>query len=184
MLNANHRHITITIPYILRHYFYKNDFLLKKYLETACQMINYIYTRDCPDKTAKLGIIAVLHTAGSRLNWNPHIHLLLTEGLLSEKTDDYCEPITYPLPRINFRNINYLWRNKVLALLKNFKKISHKQLLEYRRMYPRGFYVDVRYKAAYDNPKEREKLAQYLIRQPIYQRKWTSLFPEGTTLSQ
>lgn len=28
---------------------------MKKYLETACQLINYIYTKDCPDKTAKPG---------------------------------------------------------------------------------------------------------------------------------
>jgi len=84
MLNCNSRHITLTIPVILRSYFYKNDFLLKKYLETACQLINYVYTKDCPDKTAKAGIIAVLHTSGSRLNWNPHIHLNLTEGLLKD----------------------------------------------------------------------------------------------------
>ncbi len=72
-----------------------------------------------------------------------HIHLLLTEGLLSEKTDDYCEPISYPLPKVSFRNINYLWRNKVLSLLKNFKKITHKEFLEYRKMYPKGDGHDV-----------------------------------------
>jgi len=72
------------------------------------------------------------------MNWNPHIHLLLTEGLLSGKTDDFADPIIYPLPHVNFRNINYLWRNKVLALLKNFKAIDHKELLEYRKKYPKG----------------------------------------------
>ena|GEM_PF-3966047 len=77
MHNCNHRHITLTVPVKLRSYFYKNDFLMKKYLETACQLVSYMYTRDCPDKTAKAGIIAALHTAGSRLNWNIHVHLLL-----------------------------------------------------------------------------------------------------------
>lgn len=84
-------------------------------------------------------IIAVMHTAGSRLNWNIHVHLLLTEGLLSEKLDENADPIIYPLARVNFRNINYLWRNKVLALLKNFKAIGHKKLLEYREKYPKGW---------------------------------------------
>ncbi len=57
MLNGNHRHITLTIPAKLRCYFYKNSFLMKKFLETACQLIYYLYTKDCPDKTAKPGII-------------------------------------------------------------------------------------------------------------------------------
>jgi hypothetical protein len=26
------------------------------------------------------GIIAVLHNAGSRLNWNPHVHMIATDG--------------------------------------------------------------------------------------------------------
>ena len=53
--------------------------------------------------------------------------------------DENADPITYPLVRVNFRHINYLWRNKVLALLKNFKMIDHKTLLEYRKNYPNGW---------------------------------------------
>jgi len=50
-------------------------------------------------------------------------------------------------------------------------------LLEYRKIYPKGFYVDVRFKATYDNREEREKLAQYLIRQPIGDNRITKYDP-------
>ncbi len=46
-------------------------------------------------------------------------------------------------------------------------------------MYPKGFYVDVRYKATYDNPQEREKLAQYLIRKPIGDNRITRYEPNA-----
>jgi len=36
----------------------------------------------------------------------------------------------------------------------------------------------MRYKATYDNPKEREKLAQYLIRQPIGDNRVTRYDPK------
>ncbi|MBU1077904.1 MAG: transposase [Spirochaetes bacterium] len=62
-------------------------------------------------------------------------------------------------------------------MLKNFRVIDHKTLLEYRKAYPKGFYVDVRFKATYDNPGEREKMAQYLIRQPIGDNRITKYDP-------
>jgi len=128
---------------------------MKKYLETACQLIRYIYTKDCPEKTAKPGIIVVLQTAGSRLNNNIHVHLSLTEELISEKINDTGDPIVYPLPKVNYRHINYLWCNSILALLKNYRIIDHKTLLQYQKDYPNGFYVDVPYKATCDRD-ERE----------------------------
>ena len=177
MLSCNSRHITLTIPVKLRRYFYRNTSLMKKYLETACQLIRYIYTKDCPEKSAKPGIIAVLQTAGSRLNYNIHVHLSLTEGLISEKTDDTGDPIVYPLPKVNYRHINYLWRNSILALLKNFRIIDHKTLLRYRKDFPNGFYVDVRYKATCGR-EEREKMARYLLHQPIGENRILDYSPE------
>jgi hypothetical protein len=47
LLDCNHRHITLTIPIILRQYFYRRPILLKKYLETACDLVAYAYTRNC-----------------------------------------------------------------------------------------------------------------------------------------
>jgi len=146
MLNVNHRHITLTIPVTIRNYFFKNSLLLKKFLETACNMLYYVYTQSCADKRAKPGIIAVLHTSGGKLNFNPHIHTLITEGLLSERTNENGEPIIYPLCRPHFRQMNLLWRNKVLALLKNMRIIDEQVVDKYKNQYPKGFYIDVRFK--------------------------------------
>jgi hypothetical protein len=104
IIDCNHRHLTFTIPIALRHYFYKSKWLLKKYLESACDLVNYIATMECDNKTAKSGIIAVLQTAGSNFNWNPHIHLLLTEGLIGFQQ----ESEEAPSPMILF-NTGCLW---------------------------------------------------------------------------
>jgi len=97
---------------------------------------------------------------------NPHTHIILTEGLLSEKTDEDGELLHYPLPNKDFTYINRLWRNKVLLLLRNMKMIDEQEMEEYKQQYPYGFHVDVRFRATWE-PEEREKLAQYIIRQPI-----------------
>ena len=54
-----------------------------------------------------------------------------------------------------------------MNLLKNFKLITEAELLEYKKIFQNGFNVHIRGKATYDNIEEKEKIAQYLIRQPI-----------------
>lgn len=75
-LDIPHRHITFTISDKLRIYFLKERKLLNLlFLASELTLISWF-------KQYKLtpGIIATLHTFGRDLKWNPHIHVLVTEG--------------------------------------------------------------------------------------------------------
>ena len=70
-----YHHIVLTIPEELRSFFKRHRFALKILSRTAADSIWYFI------KTKHHGIpwiIAILHTFWSKLNRNPHVHLLVT----------------------------------------------------------------------------------------------------------
>jgi hypothetical protein len=85
------------------------------------------------------GVVAVIHTFGRDLKWNPHVHLLVTEGAMGEKTEwkkyDY----------FHYARLRKSWQKGLIdALGKTIKKKKRefKNLVNrlYAR-YPDGFYV-------------------------------------------
>jgi hypothetical protein len=116
LIDVNHRHMVWTIPAELRYYFQENTWLLKQLLETSCKTANHAYS-----DVGRPGIVAVLQTFGDRLNFNPHVHMLLTEcqiidGFWSEGCDleegmerGYVRPVKY----VNFRHLNLLWSSSL-----------------------------------------------------------------------
>ncbi|WP_455544126.1 IS91 family transposase, partial [Intestinibacter sp.] len=79
MLNVKHRHAVFTIPEELRNYFYKKRKLIKDLQDAVYQVISYYYKTRVKGNH-EVGVITVVHTFGSDLKWNPHIHALVTEG--------------------------------------------------------------------------------------------------------
>ena len=45
----------------------------------------------------EVGLIAVVHTFGSDLKWNPHIHALFTEGGIDKNNKWFNKVITYTI---------------------------------------------------------------------------------------
>jgi len=77
VVQTNHRHVIFTIDENLWIIFEKYRFLLKAYVDEAVAIVQSYFK-----KSRKIipGIIAGLHTFGSRLNFNPHIHMMVTMG--------------------------------------------------------------------------------------------------------
>lgn len=85
-LDVSHRHVVFTIDKDLR-YFFKKDRSLLGCLFKAVENTVFFALEKCGRKTEHLvpGFIMVLHTFGRDLKWNPHIHVLLTEGGMTEQ---------------------------------------------------------------------------------------------------
>jgi len=174
LLPVNHRHITWTIPSELNKYFIDNIWLLKQFMKTADDIAKYYYCTK-----GKAGIITALHTAGSRITVNVHAHMLLTEcqiknGFLEEgKTleEGVEEGKVLPLPSVPFRQINHLWRNKILALLCNTGNLDKNYEAELKKKYPKGFIVYHTAKSTSNNPEEAKRIASYLLRPPVQKSK-------------
>lgn len=80
LINCKHRHIVFTIPIELRFIFRKNRKLLDTLFKSAAQTVLDWFYHQNKSQNYKPGIICALHTFGRDLKWNPHIHMLISEG--------------------------------------------------------------------------------------------------------
>lgn len=80
----DHRHIIVTVPGSLWRYFHAED-MLKLLADCGAQLIKEVVSVCLKGKQyIELGIISVTQTAGRKSTWNPHLHLLVTEGGLDK----------------------------------------------------------------------------------------------------
>jgi len=77
VLQVNHRHVIFTVDEGLRDIFLLHRHLLKIFMDEAARLL-----MDYFQKKIKVtpGIIVGLHTFGARINFNPHVHILVTMG--------------------------------------------------------------------------------------------------------
>ncbi len=80
MYNMPHRHIMFTLPEELWKIFLAHREFLKDMMDLAVNI-----TQDWYKKSAKVevGMMVGIHTFGATMNFNPHVHMLVTEGGLT-----------------------------------------------------------------------------------------------------
>ena len=80
LINVKHRHMVFTIPEELRNYFGRERDRLKLLPQCAAKAVtSWMYKQNKKEEFIP-GIIAVIHTFGRDLKWNPHVHMMVTEG--------------------------------------------------------------------------------------------------------
>jgi len=79
----NHRHIILTVPGSLWKYFHSGE-MLKLLADCGAKLVKEVSKICLKGKEIDLGIILVTQTAGRSSTWNPHLHLLVTEGGLDK----------------------------------------------------------------------------------------------------
>jgi hypothetical protein len=137
VFQVNHRHVIFTIDEGLRDVFLKHRKLLKEFMDEAVRLVKEYF-----EKKHKVtpGIIAGLHTFGSRLNFNPHVHMLVTMGGMKKngewKSYDF----------IPFEMLRKQWQTVVLKLIRKHLTEQEKKQVQARlqKAYSdngEGFYV-------------------------------------------
>lgn len=86
LLNCVHRHCVFTIPEELRHFFLENRYLLNCLFTAVRNVFIRMFHGFNKSESFVPGFICVLHTFGRSLQWNPHIHCLITEGASGNRT--------------------------------------------------------------------------------------------------
>jgi hypothetical protein len=123
VFQVNHRHVVFTIDEGLWEVFLLHRKLLKPYMDEAVRVIKTYF-----EKKMKVtpGIIAGLHTFGSRLNFNPHVHMLVTMGGMKKngewKTYDF----------IPFEMLRKQWQTVALKLIRQNLNESEKKQVQSR----------------------------------------------------
>ncbi len=80
---VEHRHIILTMPSMLWKYFH-NKQMLKLLADCGARVIKEVVSICLKGRQIELGVILMTQTAGRRSTWNPHLHLLVTEGGLDK----------------------------------------------------------------------------------------------------
>ena len=110
VLRVGHRHIIFTIPKVLRDIFaYERDLL--KLLPRIGHEVIRLWGLE--KGIIKQGIISIIHTFGYDLKWNPHVHLIVTEGGLTSNNNWKSRSWNrkkHKQPYISFSFLRSKWR--------------------------------------------------------------------------
>ncbi len=78
LIDVAHRHLVFTVPEELREVIFWDRSLIKVMMDCAAQAA--LEVLQSQRSAAVPGILTVVHTFGRDLKFNPHVHLLVTEG--------------------------------------------------------------------------------------------------------
>ena len=81
LYNMPHRHIMFTMPEELWEIFLKRRDLLKNLMDLAAEFLQEWFKER---EKVEIGIMLGVHTFGATMNFNPHVHLMITEGGLTK----------------------------------------------------------------------------------------------------
>lgn len=139
-IRCKHRHIVFTMSDSLWFYFQNYRYLLNGLFDAASSAIMSWFFEKNKSQNFTPGIMCTLHTFGRDLKWNPHIHMLCTEGGAGNTE------VFRIVRHINFKSLRYRWQKLLLDYLSNnlpaselpkFKKLKN----EIYKKYENGFYV-------------------------------------------
>ncbi len=156
LVNCKHRHIVFTIPQELREYFRRDRERLNILFHAAAQTLLDWFASKNKSEHFTPGIVSGLHTFGRDLKWNPHIHILVTEGACgnSKAWRDF-----HHIPFVMLRK---KWQTTLLVHIE--KELGKEQFrLLKNRLYAEyldGFYVHAPY-SDFNSP---ETVANYITR--------------------
>jgi len=154
-----HRHFTFGIPKMLRPYFRFNRDLLKDLCRLAHEcLIEYLRTTlDLPEGLP--GIVMAIHTFGEYLDFHPHLHALVADGLFARSG------LFYVLPDVSLKPLEE--RARVITFLVDKGLLPPARANMLRGWVHSGFNVHRSRRVQPDEREDLERLAQYIIRNPF-----------------
>jgi hypothetical protein len=137
IFDVTHRHLIFTIPRELRKIIFDNRQFIKVMMDCASKTAMEVLQSRGSD--AVPGILLIVHTFGRNIKFNPHVHMLMTEGGLTSGNQ------WIDIPFLPYGLLRKKWQYHLLTVLKadlpktrmNARLIDH--LFKSQR---KGFYVN------------------------------------------
>lgn len=165
LFSVNHRHVVFTIDEGLRPIFLMDKYrvkLLKGLMDEAAEIVLAHFKKG----HRQAGIVAALHTFGSKLEFNPHVHMVVTMGGVTPKGEwsDY--------DYLPFKMLRIYWQNAVLKLIRRTLSDWDKHRVQPRlqRAYTnnaQGFYVNAPKRSRTHMKGLLKYISRYMKRGPI-----------------
>ncbi len=162
-----HRHYVLALQKMLRAYFQRHRPLLK-HLCTAAHQSLTLYLRSALGKSkAHPALILTLHTFGEYLDFHPHIHALVADGLFTRDGQ------FHPLSEFPVKPLEEIFRAHVIQLLVDLDLLPHDRVRLLHSWKHTGFNVHRGESIPPENKAVLEQLAQYILRNPFSVAKMT-----------
>ena len=167
LIDVPHRHLVFTIAEELREVLFWHRSLVKAMMDCAAKAAWEVLQSQKSEAVA--GILVVVHTFGRDLKFNPHVHLLMTEGGLRGGQWE-------PIPFLPYALLRKKWQYHLLTEIKGQWARSREDSRFIDRLFKengQGFYVNgesqmssSRYAARY--------IGRYIARPALAEHKITS----------
>lgn len=138
LINVKHRHIVFTIPEELRKFFGIDRQRLKILPKCAARAVtSWMHSLNKKEEFTP-GIVTVIHTFGRDLKWNPHVHMMVTEGGKGNITE------WRHIRHISYESLRKRWQKILLDEITNIRGNTKEVKLIKNKLYKekvKGFYV-------------------------------------------
>jgi hypothetical protein len=161
---------------MLRAYFQRNRPLLKELCDIAHLTLTEYLQATLGLSDAHPAIVLVLHTFGEYLDFHPHLHALVADGLFTR------DGVFHPLPELPLKPLEEIFRANVLNRLVALGILPPERVAILLSWKHSGFNVHRGAPVPPENKAELEKLAQYILRNPFSLEKMTMEFPTDTVI--
>ena len=168
-----HRHFVFSIPKILRRYFLYDRKLLSDLSRCGWEALKEFFKETLPENGAVPGAVIAIQTFGDFLGFNPHLHVLCSDGCF------YGEGMFRVAPRFTTKTLEEIFRHNVFKMLLSKGKITQdliNMLMSWRHS---GFNVFCGPRIQPGEEEAMENLARYIIRASFSQERMT-YFPEDS----
>lgn len=163
LIDCSHRHAVFSLPTgWIRNFFFKQRHLLKDLAEASYLALKYSFNKM---GISTFGSISTIHTFSRKIEWNPHIHCLVTFGGLT-KSNQWKN-----IEKLPWQVLRKSWQKCVLDIIAKYAKNNNSQHLKNKisltyKKYTKGFYVNANSKVG--NSKTIAKyIGRYLARPAI-----------------
>jgi hypothetical protein len=191
-----HRHITLTVPRRIRPFFSRDRKLLSILARSAWDTVKSLLQEGTGEKRSTPGAVVAVHTAGSLLDWHPHVHMLVSWGTW-DRDGTFHHLHDVPRERI----VEELFRHHVLSTMMDRELLSDEVVRSMLSWANTGFGAHIgepiipppeqleSHDSEYDSPEPRHELCssrsdtilKYLVRAPIAIER-TSITPQGQVM--
>ena len=160
-----HRQWVLSIPKRLRIYFLYDRKLLAKLSQCGWKVIRAYFQSAISDPEAVAGASIAVQTYGDFLNFNPHLHAIVTDGcFLSDGSFQVAPAFSPP-------DLQAAFQHEVLKMLKKVGKITDAIIANMLSWRHSGFQVYTGNRLWPDDEDGMENLARYIIRACFSQQR-------------
>jgi hypothetical protein len=160
-----HRHVTLTIPKMLRPYFRYHRNLLKDLCRIAHECVRDVMRISLDRPEGMPGIVMAIHTFGEYLDFHPHLHLLMADGLFLR------DERFLVLPENGMDAVEELFRAKLITFLSKQGLLQPERASMLKSWKHSGFNVHRSRRIQPDEREDLERVARYIIRNPFSTEK-------------